>query len=436
MATAGAWRALVVLPLAAAAFGDRWLGPSWLRVADVLGAVFLIFWAGLFLPGLRRDRLRGLRALLPSWTPALALFVVAALLSGAAAAVRRDAAFVPAEFARSAARLLFGAMLALAFSAVLRRAPREVETRGLRLTFAAAALVGLTLWGALLAGLDVPRSLACGQGRETCSALYYERRWFGDASPEGLRHDVFARAQGLASEPTRFGFLQALALGALLLRRPAPLPGAAEALVALGALASFSLAAYALLGLVALLFGAGLARAGRGALRRRAGLGLLALALLASLPPLGPTLRRAVLGRVEKIAQGGLDSSASLRVSGGWALAGAMAAAHPVTGVGLGHFDLSVGAWRETLPDAHLLGGGVIQGWNALAYVLGTTGLLGLLAFVYLCWRVLRAQPLAAPVFVLGLFADGSLLAPAFWVFLALYAREPGVPQAGEAAAD
>jgi hypothetical protein len=419
--------ALVLLPLSAAAFGDRWLGPPWLRAADVLGAAFLGLWVAVFRPVVRRE---GLRALLPSWTPALALFVGAALLSGAAAALRGDAGFAPVEFLRSAARLLFGATLALAFAAVLRRAPGGVETRALRLTFVASALVGLTLWGALLAGAPLPRSLACGQGRETCSALYYERRWFGDASPEGLRHDVFARAQGLSSEPARFGFLQALALGALLLRRPAPLPGAAEALVALGALASFSLAAYALLALAALLWGARLARAGASRLRRRAALGALALLLLASVPPLGPTLRRAVVGRIEKMAQGGLDSSAWMRVSGGWALAGAMAAEHPATGVGLGHFDLSVGAWRERLPAAHLLGGGVIQGWNALAYVLGTTGLLGLAAFLHLCWRALRAQPLAAPVFVLGLFADGSVLAPAFWILLALYAREPAAPPA------
>jgi hypothetical protein len=412
---------LIVLPLLALLFGDRWLGPPWLRVADVLGGAFLLLWARVFLLGPRR---RELGRLLPSWSRALLLFVGAGLLSGFIGWARGDAVFAPSEFLRSAARLVFGALLAVACAVVLRAEGDARSVRALGRASVAAALVGLLLWAALAAGVDLPSSLACGQGRETCSALYYERRWFGDASPEGLRHDVFARAQGLASEPTRFGYLLALPLGLLLLRRPAgAAPGAPEAVIALGVLASFALAAYALLALVGVLFAVRVARDGAPQLRRRGLLLAGVLALVATAPPLGPTLRRAVVGRVERMAQGGLDSSAWMRVSGGWALAGAMLRERPLTGVGLGQFDVIVEARREALPDAHLLRGGGVQGWNALAYVLGTTGPLGLLAFLNLCWRALRAQPLAAPVFVLGLFADGTVLAPAFWILLAWYAQ-------------
>jgi len=128
--------------------------------------------------------------------------------------------------------------------------------------------------------------------------------------------------------------------------------------------------------------------------------------------------------RVQKIATGGLDSSAFLRVAGGWIMAAELVAERPLTGVGLGQFDLGVEALRTHLPAAHLLGGS-IQGWNALTYVLGTTGLLGLATFLHLLWRALRTQPAAASVFVLGLFADGTVLGAAFWVFLALYAQPP-----------
>jgi hypothetical protein len=412
---------LLWLPIAGVALGDRTLGTPWLHVADVACGLFLLGCALALRAPLARLRLA-------PWAPALGLFVAAGLLSGAAAYATGAPGFVPLEFARSAARLGFAAALALALDATLALAGSGAGVRVARDAFALAALVGLTLYALVLAGAPLPHELVCGQDRVTCSAYYYERRWFGDASPESLRHDVFLRAQGLAAEPTRFGYLLAMALGLLLLRRPLePQPDARHALVALGAVASFALAPYALLLLVAALAGWRLARAGAPALRRRVALGVLALSLIVALSPLGSTLHRTVVVRVQKMAAGGLDSSAFLRVAGGWIMAGRLAAERPLTGVGLGQFDLGVEALRARLPAAHLLGGS-IQSWNALTYVLGTTGLLGLGAFLHLLWRALRQRPAAAAVFALGLFADGTVLGPAFWVFLALYAQEQEKP--------
>ncbi len=407
---------LLALPCAATAFGDRALGPPFLRVGDVLGGAFLVLWCA------SRQRRAELRQSPAPWSAALAAFVCASLLSGAVAWLAGDTDFAPVEFLKSAARLLFGAALALCSAAALRAAGPG-GARLLQATFVASALVGLGLYAAFVGGIELPQALVCGQDRATCSSLYYERRWFGDASPAGLQHDVFARAQGLASEPTRFGTLQALALGALLLRRPlASPPGLGLALVALGGLASFALAPYALMALAAAVFAFELARAGDPALRRRVALWSVLLLGGVLVSPLGPSAQRIVAGRLARMAQGGLDSSALLRVSGGWSMAAQLAASRPLTGVGLGQFDVAVAARRAQLPAAHLLGGS-IQGWNALGYVLGTTGGLGLLAFAALLWRALRAQPWAAPVFVLGLFADGTLLAPAFWILLAFYAQ-------------
>lgn len=409
------------LPIAGVALGDRALFVPWLHGADIACGVFLalVAWRAFA----QRRRLRW--TCLPPWTWALGLFVAAALGSGAVAWAAGARGFAPSEFARSAARLVFDAALALALHVTLLRAGAAYATGVVRDWFAAAAGVGLILYVLLQAGVTLPHELVCGEQRATCSSVYYGRRWFGDASPEGLRDEVFLRAQGLATEPTRFGYLLAMALGVLLLRRPVrSLPDLRHALVALGALGSFALAPYALLALLALLLIGRTMRTASSALRGRVLLGVLLLAGVVAAPPFGATFRSAVALRLHRIAEGQLDSSAFLRVTGGWAMARELVAQRPLTGAGLGHFDLGVTAVRERLPGGHLLDGS-IHGWNALTYVLGTTGWLGLAAFVHLLWRALRPQPLAAPVLLLGLFADGAVLGVAFWVFLALYALPP-----------
>jgi hypothetical protein len=63
-----------------------------------------------------------------------------------------------------------------------------------------------------------------------------------------------------------------------------------------------------------------------------------------------------------------------------------------------------------------------VQGWNAAAYVLATTGAVGLVLFALALYAALRPAPALGAVFLLGAFADGTVLGPAFWVFLALYA--------------
>ena len=54
--------------------------------------------------------------------------------------------------------------------------------------------------------------------------------------------------------------------------------------------------------------------------------------------------------------------------------------------------------------------------------MLATTGAVGLVLFVLLVYAALGPQPALAVVFLLGMFADGTVLGPAFWVFLVLYA--------------
>ncbi len=413
---------LLWLPLLGAALGTRAFGLP-VPLAD---------FALLALCGLAPLALgRRLVPALPSWWPALAVFVGAALLSGVPP-LWGHSPFSGWQFLRSAAKLLLYAASALLVHALARLAgSRAAATRVLQ-AFALSGALGLALYGALQAGLPLPVGLACGDHTATCSALYYERRWFGDSSPAGLQHDVYPRAQGLASEPTRFGYLQAMALGLLVLGGTTPLDRGRGGLllVAASALLSFALAPWALLLATALLALPRL-RETRGVVRT-AGLTALLVALLLALPPVRASFEHAVLGRLQRLAAGQLDSSAALRVVGSWSLARRLAAERPLTGVGLGNFDVAVAAWRDQLPERVFLEG-EIQGWNALAHVLGTTGLLGAAAFLALLAVALRRSPPRLALFALSLFADGAVLSAPFWVFLALYALPPPVDSSSQA---
>lgn len=414
-------RAWLWLPICGAALGDRSLGPSWLRISDLALALFvLLVLPRLFAKGTPR---------LPGHARALGLLVLAGLASGLPAWLAPGSGFVPLEFGKSLLKLAFYALGSLCLSLWLQRTGARAALRVTAHAFALAGLIGIGIYAATRVGLTLPPELVCGSGRQTCSALYYERRWFGDNSAASLQHDVFLRAQGLASEPTRFGYLQAMALGLLLLRRPLTLaPSWPHALIALSALLSFALAPYALLASVALLLALRLLQGAGTGLRRRVLAGVALLALACALPPVGPVLERIVVQRVARIASGQSDASAFLRVAGSWIMAQALIDQRPLTGAGLGHFDLGVAALRARLPHSALLQGSV-QGWNVLAHVLGTLGLLGLLAFLHLCRRALGAQPALAALFMASLFADGTFLGAALWVFLALFAHGDGAEE-------
>jgi hypothetical protein len=286
-----------------------------------------------------------------------------------------------------------------------------------------AAGLAVALYGAMVAGVPYARELACGAAVPCNAAFYYERRWFGDASPRGLSEGLFVRAVGLASEPSRLGLLMSLALGYLLLggrgawRRPWPL-----ALIAGAALLSFSLAGYALLVPVLALALLRLLREEGRVRRRVAAAGLAVVVVAAVLPPVRDTLAGPIGRRAQRLLSGrGGDEAARLRLVGSWDMALALVERHPFAGVGLGHFDRRVPEIRAGLPGGAALDD-TVQGWNALAYVLATTGVVGLLLFVFACYRALRPRPALGLVFLLGMFADGTVLGPAFWVFLALYA--------------
>ena len=403
------------VPLAGVALGQRFVFPG-VSVADLcLGAFVLL--------ALREQR--GEPWTLPRWTPWLAGFVAWALFAGLFAA--RDPFFSAGEFARSAVKLVFYTTAALVLARTVAAVGIERTGQMAGQVFAISASIAIAIYLALLAHVPLPYDLICGHP-ECRSAYYYELRWFGEGSARGLTESVFLRAQGLAGEPARLGMLLGLALAFLLLSRKVRPSPAACAVVAVAAVLTFSLAGYALLLPVLALFGLRLLRA-PGPQRRWAAGVLVALLAVAALPPVARTLKRSIVVRSQRILEGRADSSARLRVVGSWDLAVLLAREHPVTGVGLGNFDVRVTQIAPLTPGGHMVDHNV-QGWNALAYVLATTGAVGLVLFVLLVYAALRPQPALAIVFLLGMFADGTVLGPAFWTFLVLFAAggEPAPP--------
>lgn len=401
---------LLWLPLGGIAIGQRFLFPG-ISIADVCVGVFLLLAAW---------RLRGEDWWLPDWWPWLAALCAWAIASGGWAAAT-DPAFSAREFVKSLAKLLYYSAAAIVVARVVREAGVRAAVRVAAIAFAVAGGLAILLYAAMSAKAPLPYELICGAADPGCNqAYYYELRWFGDNTARGWREGVHLRAMGLAGEPARLGVVLGLALGFLLLapRRQPPL--VAAAIVATAAVLTFSLSAYALLLPVLALFAWRALRAT--GLRSRwtwAAVGV--LAVVACLPPVARTLHRAIVVRSQRILEGRADSSARMRVIGSWDLALLLAREHPLSGVGLGNFDVRVAQVAPLVPGGHMVDKRV-QGWNAAGYVLATTGAIGLLLFALALYVALRPAPALGAVFLLGSFADGTVLGPAFWVFLALYA--------------
>ncbi len=398
---------LLWIPLAGIALGQRFVFPG-VSVADLCLGAFVVL-------ALREQR--GEPWTVPRFTPWLAAFVAWALVGGLFAA--RDPFFSAGEFARSAVKLVFYTASAVVLARTVAAAGIERAGRMTGRVFAISASLAIAIYLALLAHVPLPYDLICGHP-ECRSAYYFELRWFGEGGARGLTESVFLRAQGLAGEPARLGLLLGLALAFLLLTRRLRPSLAACTVVAVAAVLTFSLAGYALLLPVLALFGLRLLRAPGPQRRWAAGI-LLVLFAVAAVPPVARTLKRSIVVRSQRILEGRADSSARLRVVGSWDLAVLLAREHPVTGVGLGNFDVRVTQVSPLTPGGHMIDNRV-QGWNGLAYLLATTGTVGLVLFVLFLYAALRPQPALGLVFLVGMFADGTVLGPAFWTFLVLYA--------------
>jgi O-antigen ligase len=323
------------------------------------------------------------------------------------------------EFAKSLAKLSFYAVAVVVLALALRDSPQTAPPRMVLNAFAAAGVVAILLYVAMLLDLPIPSQAIWGQGPQ--AAYFSDIEWFGGANEARRR---FLRAQGLASEPSRLGYLQSMALAYLLLKPGAGVRfGLRLVLILISLLLSFSLTAYLFVLPVLALTLYDRWRAGRLEVRRR-GL-VLAAALAVLILPLAPTIYQTVVVRAMRSISGAGDTSSFLRVQGNWKMTYYLLETSPVVGVGLGNFDVVAWDLRAFIFEGYLIGKDT-QGWNAFAYVLATMGVPGLLLLLAMLASAFRARGRLAIPFVLGMFADGTFLGAAFWLFFALYTTDSG----------
>lgn len=411
------------MAIAAAAFGQRSPWPGGLPFAD-WGLAAFVFPASVV--SLRTRGVAGTFALLGSirgsrW---LAAFTGVAFLSGLVAWTSGPDWFSGAHFLRSAAKLLLYAATWLFFVG-LARPCRGAAERAALVVFALAAGVAAAIWGAVEAGVPVPRDLVCTAGAEPCTSEYREGRWL--AIGDGVRYqDVVSRAQGLSDEPARLGFVLGSGLTVLLLApgalRP---PGPLHAVLLLGLLLSFSLTGWAIAGVAILAWGAFRLRALPRASRRAGALWLLLpFVFVAVVPPARRAAATTIGGRLLASAVGSPDGSTSTRIGGTTQTTTAATRANPWTGAGLGNPGRAAAGRHvpKLFTNARIPTGGI---WNWVLYVLAATGALGLATFLAFLFSTVSA--VAAVAVLAGSFGDGAFLSAWVWVPLALHAalREP-----------
>jgi hypothetical protein len=403
----------MALPIAGVALGQRFVLPG-ASIADLMLAAF----TALGLAHLARvARETGRRPSLPAWSRWLFALWAWALLGGAVHVLSGTELFSLLEFWKSVAKLSFYAVAAVVMVLALRDSPPDLPSRMVLTAFGAAGAVAIALYVAMRMGLPLPYRLLWGHGSE--AAYFSDLWWFGG---QHEARNVFLRAQGLASEPSRLGYLQCMALGYLLLRPGARFRlGLRLALMVVSLLLTFSLTAYGLLlPIVALAL---LTRwRGQRLEAQRRGL-IAAAAVVLVLLPLAPTIHKTVVVRAMRSLAGTGDISSFLRVQGNWKMTYYLLETSPVVGVGLGNFDVVAWDMRAFLFDGYLIGKDT-QGWNVFAYVLATTGVPGLLLLLAMLISAFRGRGRLAVPFVLGMFADGTFLGAAYWLFFALYTAE------------
>jgi O-antigen ligase len=402
----------MALPIAGVALGQRFVLPG-ASIADLMLAAF----TALGLAHLAREARQAGRPSLPPWSRWLFALWAWALVGGAVHVLSGTELFSLLEFWKSVAKLSFYAVAAVVLALALRDSSSSAPARMVLTAFGAAGAVAIALYVAMRLGLPMPYRLLWGHGTE---ASYFSDLWWFGGQHEA--RNVFLRAQGVTSEPSRLGYLQCMALAYLLLRPGARVRlGLRLALIVVSLLLTFSLTAYGmLLPVVALAL---LTQwHGRRLEAQRRTL-IVAAAVVVLLLPLAPTIYKTVVVRAVRSFAGTSDTSSFLRVQGNWKMTYYLLETSPIVGVGLGNFDVVAWDMRAFLFDGYLISKDT-QGWNVFAYVLATTGVPGLLLLLAMLVSAFRGRGRLAVPFVLGMFADGTFLGAAYWLFFALYTTE------------
>lgn len=317
------------------------------------------------------------------------------------------APFSVAEFVKSLAKLFFYGAVSVLLWNHLRQVSTERRSKILMTLLTVNAAIGLYAFLAMTTPLDLP----------------YRFLWWG--SGRGDEAAVFAgivRVRGTAGEPAWYALFQVLGLGAVTLSRgERPVSIGRGLLIVASILLTFSLTGYALLALLLVLV---LSFRRQAVAWQREKRKLAVMAAIALVIPIAFLAARPEISRqLVDMAAGKLQPkrSGAVRLVGSWQAATDLYEMAPLTGVGLGNFDVGfplirpgLTMAREIDPDA--------QGWNMAAYLLATTGVPGLLCLVALILCILRRNVYLGTLLVAVPFADGTFLGPVFWLFYTIFA--------------
>lgn len=309
--------------------------------------------------------------------------------------------FLVSEFVASFSKLLFYCFSALAVGVCIRALSIQAVGTLVSAVLALNAVIGIYV----LVGM-------------TSGVVPYEFLWFGQDAPASnaifASNENLIRMRGLFSEPSTFGAFQTLGLSYLLLS-PAIRPRGWIVAITVGSIIlSFSLTAYGMLGVLLLAYVTG--RGNHRAVLRTVGIlvCMVVVALVAS-----EQFVQTIILRLASVAAG-TDVSAVGRIIATWELPLKVITTSPFFGTGLGNLDVAFLQIGSMLQFERMLVESP-QGWNVIAYVLGSLGLVGLFSYLALSIELVRRSASGGAVFIAYMFTTGALLEPTFWVFYALF---------------
>jgi len=373
---------------------------SGISVADILIACALIF---LFI----RFSLRGFRFQFHPVLCYIPLFWLWTLL-GSLFLITAIPYFSIEEFGLSFLKLSFYGLAAIFILFFLKDSGINVIRRIVLNVLLLNAFIAIYIYVVMLFEIDLP----------------YQFFWYGQSESARLmfaayyRDTHFVVAKGFFSEPSMLGIFQSMGLAFLhLLPHPrVKMFGWKDGIVIMSILLTFSLSAYFLMASTLLLY-----LLKHRMFQLRSVIVLISTILLLSMVlPFFTIFQTAITHRLVNVFQL-LDISANSRLFGSWEIAlKAMTMSDSLLfGVGLGNLSVFYEIMTPALRFISSLEGG--EGWNILAYVLGTTGVVGFTILILMILNLIKRNPFLGTIFLAYTFATGALLEASFWVFYSLY---------------
>lgn len=335
----------------------------------------------------------------------LFLFLLSALMGGFYLSIQVPFVFSPGNLLKALLKLLFYVGVTAFALTFLNRLPRAFIWDTVLNGLTVSALITLYIYVVMSLQLNLP----------------YDFFWYGHS--EVLRDGGFYRqsgiftggavlAKGLFSEPSYLGVFNNLGLAYLYfsIKNKLQLFGWKHLIIILTLLLSFSLTSYILLAFIIMLL-----LVDSNNMKSIAIVSLFVAVFLLTLVA-SEFLQEVIVNRIGTIFRDG-DNSVTLRVLGSWEVAINFLKRSFFFGAGIGHFDIA----QASLPVSQYGMGEDTQGWNILAYVSGTMGILGLTLFMLIIAGLFRHQYLLGFVLVAAMFTTGAFLEPTFWFFYCLF---------------